>query len=426
MGQKHAIVILSFFVIMLVCITAYMLGVKSSLDKIVSSNNTINSTQNNANTEVNVHTENTNNLSNPDTTEDLPNKIIDNTKLTHNQSIQSTGPSNTPITSDNGNPYYRDMVEDFAEVSDAGVKLDGYFHVGDRIATREEVLTTMGSDQLYSLNGEKIDMNTIIVEQDGTVLSRDTGEKVNVTLDEPDDAISTISKPATTSTSQLVDINTDIPVRNLIDKSSYRGIVDYNFHIKLANGDPLWIDTLKFVDSQIGMLGIPRYSFDNNRQESLLACNVVENNNQLIWVDFTCISIHNLDGSDILPNSDKYLVSIASALYESCSYNDINKKQLQQVLSDKMIDSCTAQYISYDEIANSDTKEIGDPSSYGPKPYKDEGVVEVSVGNKDFDDYYTVNAKLRGIENWNDILKVKLDTNSKLVSDIELITSDEP
>jgi len=164
----------------------------------------------------------------------------------------------------------------------------------------------------------------------------------------------------------------------------YRGEVDYEF---------------AFVDSGIGMVGIPRYSNDVVRHVEddwpYLAQNVIEDCGTRIWIDFSNVSIRSSDESGLIPGSTQHIAALFAIASVTSSYNEVNEEQLQQFMCDHSVFSMVRRYRTFEELDALDLA-VAHPDVYaGPAPYRDVAVIEALVGPS-FGGFYTVSVETRG------------------------------
>ena len=295
----------------------------------------------------------------------------------------------TTAPSASGNPFYSNMKGVYMDVADNGVRLNGDFYINGQPPTYSDVVNTINSPGLCDNRGNPIDMNKIIVLDDGTVVLRTSGDKIDARA-----YIAPTETPVPTPTLPpgSIPVIKDSPpdltlARDLSRPDTFRGTVDFNFHNGLNDGSLGIFNTTNFVDSRIGMENIPRRSSDD-RPGSLLACYVLEQDGCRVWLDFNNISIYMADGSTL--TKEAYTAAISEIAQIDSQYNEIDIDQLKQFVTNDVLYQLHYRYMSYEEAskASFDQSGVPDPSFFGRKAYVDTGVVEVSMEPKDAAGYY--------------------------------------
>jgi len=183
--MKYRIVIISLSVVVLILLlySSFMLGTVNAMRNNKSTKNMTLAGSSEPNT---IPTARPTATPKPMQPTDVPNSTT-NTEATQESKVVSASP--TP-SSPNGNPYYNEMHGSIIEESDAGCRLDGDFSIAGVPVSYDDVLRTMGSDQLYLISdGTPVDMNTVIVEDGQIVVLRSTGDEIAVTDVKPTNTI---------------------------------------------------------------------------------------------------------------------------------------------------------------------------------------------------------------------------------------------
>jgi len=358
MKYKIFIGVLGVVIVSLLLYISYTLGSIGTLKERIASNSSQNS-------EISATILNE---SSPVTSQpELYNNTTENTPITepqnHSETTNNTGnivkeTSNNDVVIDN--PYYAELLSSLGKTEFSnGVKLGGNWSIAGRPPTKSEVLNTINSEPLVNSTHNKIDMNSIIVLDDGTVISRSTGERVyvykNPTIHElsPDETLT----------------------RDINNPNSFRGPVDYAYHKSLLDSN----SNTRFVDSRIGMKDIPRYSEDSIRPGSLMGCYVIEQDQKTIFIDFNNIPMSMDNGDSVSPDSFAYIAAISGIADADSMYNRISTDQLSQFLSGDFINTFASTYdycVSEGSIIDK---------------YNDSGVTSVIITPED-DFTYTISA----------------------------------